>query len=105
MTADIAVRSLQPKNPWGGDAAYVSIKYIIKPVLILYIAVATAAAWFTDTYGVFVDTDMVRNAFETTKAETQDLLTPGLIKHFALYFFLPTAFLTWIRIVHQPFGR
>lgn len=83
----------------------VSIKYIIKPVLILYIAVATAAAWFTDTYGVFVDTDMVRNAFETTKAETQDLLTPGLIKHFALYFFLPTAFLTWIRIVHQPFGR
>ena len=57
----------------------VSIKYIIKPVLILYIAVATAAAWFTDTYGVFVDTDMVRNAFETTKAETQDLLTPGLI--------------------------
>ena len=22
MTADIAVRSLQPKNPWGGDAAY-----------------------------------------------------------------------------------
>lgn len=82
----------------------VSVKYIMKPVLIFYIAVATGAAWFTDTYGAVVDTDMVRNIFETTKAESQDLLTPGLVVHFGLYLLLPTALLLWVRVEHQPFG-
>ena len=83
----------------------VSVKYIMKPVLIFYIAVATGAAWFTDTYGVFVDTNMVRNTFETTQAESKDLLTPGLVMHFALYLVLPAALLLWVRVIHQPFGR
>lgn len=87
-----------------GTVAF-SVKYLIRPILIFYIAVATAAAWFTDNYGVFVDTDMVRNVFETTKAESQDLVTPGLFRHFTVYFVLPSALLLWVRIVHQPFGR
>ncbi|SOC44814.1 phosphoethanolamine--lipid A transferase [Shinella sumterensis] len=83
----------------------VSVKYVIKPILIFYIAVAAAAAWFTDNYGVFVDTDMVRNVFETTRAESQDLMTPGLLRHFALYFVLPSALLSWVRVTHQTLGR
>lgn len=83
----------------------VSVRYLIKPILIVLIAVATAAAWFTDNYGVFVDTDMVRNVFETTRAESQDLVTPGLFRHFSLYFVLPSALLWWLDIAHQPFGR
>lgn len=83
----------------------VSLKYIMKPLLIMYIAVGAAAAWFTDTYGVLIDSDMVRNVFETTQAESRDLLTPGLIMHFSLFFFLPTALLLWVRVEHQPFSR
>lgn len=83
----------------------VSVKYLLKPLFIFYIAVATGAAWFTDNYGVFVDTDMVRNIFETTKAESQDLITPGLVLHFAVYFLLPSLLLLWVRVVHRSFGQ
>ncbi len=82
----------------------ISVKYLIKPIIIFYIGVATGAAWFTDKYGVFVDTDMVRNVFETTVAESKDLVTFGLLTHFAIYFVLPSALLMWVRIVHRPIG-
>ncbi|MGG2473913.1 phosphoethanolamine transferase domain-containing protein, partial [Rhizobium sp. BR5] len=55
-----------------------SAKYLIKPFLILLVFAAAAASWFMDRYGIVIDSDMIRNAMETTQAEAGNLITPGL---------------------------
>ncbi|OJF89633.1 sulfatase [Rhizobium sp. 58] len=79
-----------------------SVKYIIKPFLILMIFAAAIGSWFADQFGVVIDSDMVRNAVQTTPAEAQHLLTPGLVLHMLLFAFVPIAFLLWVRIKHRP---
>jgi lipid A ethanolaminephosphotransferase len=78
-----------------------SAKYVIKPFLILLIAVAATASWFTDRFGVIVDSDMVRNAFQTTPAEAGNLITPGFVWHLLLFAGLPIALLLWVKIRHR----
>lgn len=78
-----------------------SAKYIIKPFLIFLVIAASLAAWFTDTFGVIVDSDMIRNAMETTPAEAQHLITAGFIVHFLLFGLVPVLLIAWVRVVHR----
>ncbi len=79
-----------------------SAKYVIKPALIFLILSAALAAWFTDTFGVIVDPDMIRNAMETTPAEAHHLITPGFLLHVLLFAIIPIALILWVRVVHRP---
>ncbi|WP_088693410.1 MULTISPECIES: phosphoethanolamine--lipid A transferase [unclassified Rhizobium] len=79
-----------------------SAKYVIKPVLIFLVLAASLAAWFTDSFGVLVDPDMIRNAMETTPAEANHLITPGFFLHIVLFSAIPTALILWVRVVHRP---
>ncbi|MBB3966561.1 phosphoethanolamine transferase [Rhizobium metallidurans] len=79
-----------------------SAKYVIKPVLIFLIIAAAMAAWFTDSFGVVIDTDMIRNAMQTTPSEAQHLITPGLLLHALLFGLVPVALVLWVRVVHRP---
>ena len=82
-----------------------AVKYVTKPFYGLLIVAAAIGSWFTDTFGVIVDSDMVRNAFETTPAEAQHLVTPGFVVHMLLFAVLPVALLLWVRIEYRPIVR
>jgi lipid A ethanolaminephosphotransferase len=73
----------------------VSVKYLIKPLFILLIVGSAAAAWFMQNYGVIIDTDMIRNAAETTTAEAGHLLTPAFIMHMLFYGCCPRCWWPW----------
>lgn len=79
-----------------------SVKYVAKPFFIVLIVSAAIGSWFTDTFGIIVDSDMVRNAFQTTPAEAQHLITPGFIVHMLVFAVLPIALLLWVRVDHRP---
>jgi lipid A ethanolaminephosphotransferase len=56
--------------------------------------VAALSAHFSDSYGVLVDRDMVRNVFETDRSEVAGLLNAQLVVYFVLMGLLP-ALLVW----------
>jgi len=84
-------------------AVTVSVKYLIKPVLILLLLAAVAAAWFTDRFGVIIDREMIRNAAVTTQSEAQHLITTKFIFYMLLAGVLPSLFIAAVRVVHRPF--
>lgn len=83
----------------------VSVKFVMKPVFITLIFMAAAGAWFMDRYGVLIDSEMVRNAAETTPAEAGHLITAGFLLHMAIFAALPSLLLVWVRVRHRPFPR
>lgn len=88
-----------------GVVTMFSAKYLTKPIFILLVVVAGVSSWFTDRFGVVIDSDMVRNAFETTSAEAGHLMTPAFVWHLVLYVLLPVVMILWVRIAHHSFGR
>ncbi|MDQ0562539.1 lipid A ethanolaminephosphotransferase [Rhizobium mesoamericanum] len=82
-----------------------STKYLIKPFLIFLVLVAAAASHFTDTFGVMVDSDMIRNAMETTPAEARHLITSDFIVHVAIWGIVPSILIIWVKVDHRPFMR
>ncbi|NTF22672.1 phosphoethanolamine--lipid A transferase [Agrobacterium rubi] len=80
----------------------ISTKYVIKPFFIFFVMASAAASWFMDQFGVVIDSDMMRNAYQTTPAEAQHLITWGFVGHLALFAFLPMGLILWVRVVHRP---
>jgi len=81
----------------------VSVKYLTKPIFILLIISAASAGWFMEHFGAIIDTDMIRNAAETTPAEAGHLLTPAFLWHMMVYALLPSLLIVIVRIRHRPF--
>lgn len=81
---------------------FFSAKYVMKPALAVMIAIAATASWFMDRFGAIIDTDMVRNAFETTTAEAGNLITPGFVWHILIFAVVPIVLLFSVRIRHRP---
>jgi lipid A ethanolaminephosphotransferase len=79
--------------------------YVLRPALVFFVWVAAVSSWFVDSYGVVIDTDMVRNTFETTTAEASDLLTPGFLLHLAIYAGIPSLIIVSARIRYPNFRR
>ncbi|MGL3608098.1 phosphoethanolamine transferase [Rhizobium sp. G187] len=79
-----------------------SAKFVIKPVLILFVISSVASAWFMDHFGVVIDGEMIRNAVETNTAEAGHLITGAFIIHILLYGVLPSVFILWVKVVHRP---
>jgi lipid A ethanolaminephosphotransferase len=82
-----------------------SAKYVIKPVLIFLILTATASAWFMDQFGVVIDSEMIRNAAETTGPEAGHLITPSFLFHIAIYGLLPSLLVVWVEVKHRTLLR
>ncbi|AFL49715.1 lipid A ethanolaminephosphotransferase [Sinorhizobium fredii] len=80
-----------------------SMKYVMKPVLILLVAISAAAAYFTDTFGVVIDKGMIGNAAVTTGPEAGHLLTSSLALHLALYALIPSLLVAWVKVKHRRF--
>ena len=71
-----------------------AFKPIVKPALIIVLALGSLAAYFIDTYGVYIDKVMIRNVFETDPGEAAELLTLKLLGYIVFMGVLP-ALLVW----------
>ncbi|MBB3966558.1 phosphoethanolamine transferase [Rhizobium metallidurans] len=88
-----------------GVVTFFSAKYVTKPVLIFLVMVASAASWFTDSFGVIVDKEMIRNAVVSTNAEAGRLITARFVLHLLLTGIVPSLLIVWVRIRHRPILR
>ncbi|KQO83664.1 phosphoethanolamine--lipid A transferase [Rhizobium sp. Leaf262] len=83
---------------------FFSVKYLTKPLFAALIIIAAVSSWFMDRFGAVIDSDMVRNAFETTQAEAGNLMTPGFALHLALVAGIPILLIALVKIDHRPFA-
>ncbi|TCS38380.1 lipid A ethanolaminephosphotransferase [Paucimonas lemoignei] len=74
----------------------------LKIVAICSFIIATFASYSADTYGIFIDRDMVRNLFETDKREVGALLNLRFFAYAALLGALPCFLI--LRCHIQPYG-
>lgn len=67
-----------------------SSKYTMKPLIILLLLVSSSVAYFTNSYNVVIDHNMIQNMFETSVKESMDLLTFKMILYFLFLGILPS---------------
>ena len=79
--------------------------YTAKPLLIFFILISSATNYLMYNLGVYIDSDMVRNVFETNTREALDLVTfSGLIWVF-LTGLIPAAVIAITKVNYQPWGK
>ncbi|MBF0582918.1 MAG: phosphoethanolamine--lipid A transferase [Magnetococcales bacterium] len=66
---------------------------LFKPLLVLLLLIAAITAYFVDSYSVYINRDMLRNAFLTDTREVRDLLSFSLVLHLLLLGVLPVYWL------------
>lgn len=64
-------------------------RVLLKPVACAAFIVAALVAYFSDSFGVYMDKDMLRNVFATETAEVAGLISFKLIAYFVLLGLLP----------------
>ena len=79
--------------------------YLFKPAATLLLLCTSAVFYFTVEYGIAIDSEMIRNVFETNQAEAADLLTGKLFAYVILLGVLPAALLWASRIDYRPLSR
>ena len=70
-------------------------RWIARPVLAILLVATAAAAYFANTYAVYLDPSMVRNVIRTDVAEARELLTWDMLGAVMLMGVLPAAAL-WL---------
>lgn len=81
------------------------VPYIAKPVLIFFLIGSSIANYLMSSYGIFIDSDMIRNAFETNTREALDLVTfPGIVQVF-LTGIVPAGIVLFSTIRFKSFKR
>ncbi|MBB3949064.1 phosphoethanolamine transferase [Aureimonas jatrophae] len=83
----------------------VSVKYLVKPVLIALILVSATASYFVDSYGILIDRDMIANVVLTNPAEANHLLTSSLVFHLLLFGLFPALLVAVVRVRHRRFWQ
>jgi lipid A ethanolaminephosphotransferase len=81
----------------------------LRVMLTLLLVITAAASWFTDTYGVAIDSDMLRNVVQTNPAEARDFLGWPLLWRIAWLAGIPIVIVwrarlpmdTWLRALRD----
>ena len=68
----------------------VCIRAVEKPMLIIFLLLASVIAYFTNTYGTIFDYRMIGNILETNTGEARDLLNVSLLLYILLLGVLPS---------------
>ncbi len=76
----------------------------LRVVVSLMILLAAPIGYFSDQYGVVIDTDMIRNMLQTDALEVRDLLTGGFLLRFLAVGLIPVVFL-WLPSIYSPGSR
>lgn len=77
---------------------------IQKPAIGLLLLISAAASYFINKYGVFIDSEMIRNATQTDNAEVRDLLGPSFFMWMTALFVTPTALLYLTQPAYPAFS-
>lgn len=80
-----------------------SSKYTTKPILITLFIISAFTAYFMDSYGVVIDTEMIRNSLQTNLNESLDLLSFKLVLYVVFLAILPTYFVYKVKINYKSF--
>jgi lipid A ethanolaminephosphotransferase len=85
--------------------ALMANRWIVKPLLAVLLLVGAVSSDFMQTFGVYLDPTMIRNALRTDVAEASELLSLGLILRVLLWGGVPLLLLWRVRIVNRPWRR
>ncbi|HWK73885.1 MAG TPA: phosphoethanolamine--lipid A transferase [Povalibacter sp.] len=77
-------------------------RVLLRPVACALFLAAALIAYFSDTFGVFMDKDMLRNVFATDSAEVAGLINGRLLTYFLLLGVLPCVLI--LRAQVPPLG-
>lgn len=75
--------------------------FLRRVVLTVLLVVAAGAGWFMDTYGVALDSDMIRNALQTNPTEARDVLGWGFLWRLLWQAGPAIALVWWVRVPPQ----
>lgn len=75
-------------------AAIFSLVVPVRVTAAIFLMVAASSAYFSDTFGTVIDTEMLRNVLETNAAESADLLNMSLLVRLLLLGLVPSL-LVW----------
>lgn len=81
------------------------LPYLAKPLLAALLLTSSATNYFMFNLGVFIDSDMIRNAFETTTREAMDLMSLSAITWIFITGIIPAALLVFTRIEYKSFWK
>lgn len=83
----------------------VTVPYVGKPIIIFFLLVSSVTNYLMYTYGVYIDTNMIRNVFETNTREALDLFTFSGGAWVLITGIIPSLLIARIHIVYRPFWR
>ena len=81
----------------------ISYKPVIRAIVLIVLPVTAAASYFMTEYGIVIDSDMVRNIFETDTREARDLVSLNLVAWVAILGVLPAVLFAAIPWTAQTF--
>ncbi|WP_296823707.1 phosphoethanolamine transferase [Sulfurovum sp.] len=81
----------------------VSSRYILKPVIIISLILASLIAYFMQSYNIVIDKTMIENTLQTDIHESMDLLSIKLIIYLILLGILPSWLVYKIPLQHRVF--
>lgn len=80
-------------------------RWVAKPLLSVLIVATAFATYYMNSFSVYLDPNMMRNALATEAKESRDLLVWGMAPHFFVYAGLPLLFLWSVRLERRPMTR
>lgn len=79
----------------------ITAPYIGKPIIILLLLISSATNYLMFSYGVYIDTDMIRNVFETNTREALDLVTFSGFIWVLITGIIPAVLIAYTKIIYQ----
>jgi lipid A ethanolaminephosphotransferase len=81
----------------------VSSRYILKPVIIISLILASLIAYFMQSYNIVIDKTMIENTLQTDIHESMDLLSLKLLVYLTLLGLLPSYVVYKIPLADRSF--
>lgn len=75
---------------------------LVKPLIIFFLLLSSALAYFMNKYGTVFDYHMISNILETDRAEASDLFNLQLVLYVAVLGILPSLLIYYVRLEHPP---
>ena len=81
----------------------ISLKPLLRAIVLILLPLTAAASFFMTEYGIVIDSNMVRNVFETDTREAGDLLSLNFFAYVGILGFLPAILFCAIPWTPQSF--
>ena len=81
----------------------VSMRWTIKPIIILVLIISSLTNYFMNSYHVVIDASMIRNMMQTNIHESMDLLTFKQVLYFVFLGLLPSLYVYKVKIEKRGF--